>query len=72
MAKKKVRKAGMVKRQQAKKHTKAQQRRKFASRRMISNSQAATQNHSKKETKRSDGTKMVNLYSQTDEKKYKE
>ena len=43
MAKKKVRKAGMVKRQQAKKHTKAQQRRKFASRRMISNPQAATQ-----------------------------
>ena len=40
---KKVRKAGMVKRQQAKKHTKAQQRRKFASRRMISNPQAATQ-----------------------------
>ena len=43
MAKKKVRKAGMVKRQQSKKHTKAQQRRKFASRRMISNPQAATQ-----------------------------
>ena len=43
MAKKKVRKAGMVKRQQAKKHTKAQHRRKFASRRMISNPQAATQ-----------------------------
>ena len=43
MAKKKVRKAGMVKRQQAKKHTKAQERRKFASRRMISNPQAATQ-----------------------------
>ena len=43
MAKKKVRKAGMVKRQQAKKHTKAQQRRKFASRRMISNPQAETQ-----------------------------
>jgi len=42
-AKKKVRKAGMVKRQQTKKHTKAQQRRKFASRRMISNPQAATQ-----------------------------
>ena len=33
----------MVKRQQAKKHTKSQQRRKFASRRMISNPQAATQ-----------------------------
>ena len=43
MAKKKVRKVGMVKRQQAKKHTKSQQRRKFASRRMISNPQAATQ-----------------------------
>ena len=43
MAKKKVRKAGMVKRQQTKKHTKAQQRRKFASRRMSSNPQAATQ-----------------------------
>ena len=43
MAKKKVRKAGMVKRQQTKKYIKAQQRRKFASRRMISNPQAATQ-----------------------------
>jgi hypothetical protein len=43
MAKKKVRKAGMVKRQQTKKHTKEQQRRKFASRRTISNPQAATQ-----------------------------
>ena len=43
MAKKKVRKAGMVKRQQTKKHIKSQQRRKFASRRMISNPQAATQ-----------------------------
>ena len=43
MAKKKVRKVGMVKRQQAKKHAKSQQRRKFASRRMISNPQAATQ-----------------------------
>jgi hypothetical protein len=43
MAKKKVRKAGMFKRQQAKKHIKAQQRRQFASRKMVSNPQASTQ-----------------------------